>query len=349
MRLGVILPHTKLYGGVKRFFELGEVFLKLNHEFYVFTPDGVSPVWYTGNVKTLNLAELKRYAFDALFITEVQFATQLIESNAKRKILYFVRPSDKLDILKQHPEIEIFANSTNGHEVAKIRYGVDAFKAFGGINVHSFYPKELNPIGKSEPFTILTYGRIVEKSKGTHLVVKACERLLKKGYRIKIVLFDAPVSKKAEEAIHKFTTSVPFEFVVNHPVNKNVELFHRGDVFVAAERKTGYSNTAAEAMACGLPVIGTSSGTKHFLFHMQTGILVDRNVESIVRALEQLINDFELRKTLARNGRKKIEEFSWEALAFKILNYISEPRQGNRMISGSLRNELRYLLHLIKT
>ena len=41
MKLGVLLPHTKLYGGVKRFLELGNIFVEKGHDFYVFTPDGL--------------------------------------------------------------------------------------------------------------------------------------------------------------------------------------------------------------------------------------------------------------------------------------------------------------------
>jgi glycosyltransferase involved in cell wall biosynthesis len=343
-RFGVILPHTKLYGGVKRFFELGEVFIRNNCEFLVFTPDGAAPTWYQGDVRTFKLSEISAYDFIAVFITEVQFVPQLAAIRSKRKILYFVRPSDDLKILKHHPEVEVFANSTNGYEIARMRYNIDAFKALGGINIHTFFPKKLELKDQTETTTILTYGRIVEKSKGTKLVVEACEQLSRKGYKIKLILFDTPVNKKAEMAISNFTAKIPFEFVVNHPVSRNVELFHRADIFVAAERKTGYSNTAAEAMASGLPVIGTSSGTKHFLLDNETGIVVARSASAIADALEMLINNFALRKRLAENGRKKIEEFSWEALAQKILSHVKEPRQ-NDVIKTSLWCELKYFLH----
>ncbi len=322
----MILPHTKLYGGVKRFFELGEVFLQQEIEFLIFTPDGFSPTWYEGNVRTLKLSTSDSYEFDAVFITELQYLQHLMKLKTKRRILYFVRPRDNLKVLKKYPEVEVFANSTNGYEVAKDKFGITAFKAFGGINIHTYTPKQLVRKEVSEPVTVLTYGRIVEKSKGTKLVVKACEKLMKKGYRIKLLLFDTPVSAKAEHAINRFATKVPFEFVVNHPVNKNVDLFHRGDIFVAAETKTGYSNTAAEAMASGIPVIGTASGTKHFLFDHETGLVVKRNVRNIRNALENLINDPALSEKLAINGRKKIEEFSWESLASKILEYLKLPR-----------------------
>ena len=321
MIFAAILPHTKLYGGVKRFFELGNVFLERGHTFIVFTPDGIAPVWYTGKVKTVKLNELTAYELEAIFITETQFLPEVEKAKAKHKVLYFVRPSDNLKILRQYPSVELFANSTNAYETAKSKYNIEAFKAFGGINTNTFQPKPFVKKAAGEPFVIMTYGRLGEKKKGTRLVVKACERLYKAGLPVKLLLFDTPVNEKAQKAIDDFKTSVPFEFVVNHPVHKNQELFHRADIYVSAEKKAGHSNTTAEAMACGIPVIGTNSGTRDFLIDSVTGIVIWRWSWSISKAIRQLMQNEELRQTLAKNGRRKIEEFSWEALTDRILKH----------------------------
>lgn len=340
-RLAAILPHTKLYGGVKRFFELGEVFLSRGIDFKIFTPTGEQAAWYSGKVTTSRLSEISEFIFDAVFITETQFLPQLSSARARRKILYFVRPSDSLTVLRRYPEVEVFANSENGYEVAKLKYGIEAFKAFGGINTKTFNQKQLRPISTNEPVTVLTYGRIVEKKKGTMLVVKACEKLYRKGYKIKLLLFDTPVNEKAALAIKNFRADVPHEFVVNHPVEKNPELFHRGDIFVAAERKTGYSNTAAEAMASGLPVIATDSGTKHFLINRETGLLVKRSVDRIADAIEELLNDLTLRQKLGSNGRRFVESFSWEMLASKILAFLEQSKPENTVIRTSMIGSLK--------
>lgn len=345
IKLGVILPHTKLYGGVKRFFELGEVFIKKGLEFMVFTPEGIAPTWYKGNVPTLAISEISRFEFEAMFITEVQFLSDLAKANAKRRILYFVRPSDDLMKLNDFPDVEVFANSPNGLEVAKIKFGIEAFKAYGGINTRSYYPKDLQPKTEKDPFTVVVYGRVVEKKKGTRLVVRACEKLFKKGYNMRVVLFDTPVNEKATLAIRKFKADVPFEFILNHPVDRNVELFHKGDIFVAAEKSAGHSNTAAEAMASGLAVIGTNSGTGHFLVDGVTGVVVERSVMAISGAIERLMNDFDLRKKLAENGRKHIEEISWERLAEKILNYLQKPRPERKPLKYSLWGALKVRLN----
>ncbi|HEY9488047.1 MAG TPA: glycosyltransferase family 4 protein [Chryseosolibacter sp.] len=319
MKFAVILPNTKLYGGVKRFFELGDVLIEKGHTFFVFSPEGKNPEWYSGNVQTFRMDEISSFDLDVGFVTETRFLSSLFQANAERKILYFVRPSDSLGILKKYPGIEVFANSTNTYDTAT-KHGIEAFKAYGGINTRSYYPKEILP-NEGEPFIVMTYGRIVEKKKGTRLVVKACERLHKRGYNVKLLLFDTPVNEKAKVAIDRFNTSVPFEFVLGHPVERNVELYHRADIFVSAEKKAGYSNTSAEAMASGLPVIGTSSGTKDFLIHEETGIVVSRWSWRIASAIASLIDDVEMRKKLGLAGRKKIEEFSWNILADRIVKY----------------------------
>ncbi|HPI70626.1 MAG TPA: hypothetical protein PLF99_04825 [Tenuifilaceae bacterium] len=54
MVIGTILPDTKLYGGVKRFLELGNLFEKKGHSAIIYTPLGIPPSWfdYRGKVKT---------------------------------------------------------------------------------------------------------------------------------------------------------------------------------------------------------------------------------------------------------------------------------------------------------
>jgi glycosyltransferase involved in cell wall biosynthesis len=323
MRLGVILPNTKVYGGVKRFFSLGNEFIRHGHEFLVFTPEGYPPGWYVGPVTTMSFDGLPLLEFDALFITETRFLDVLDQAKAKRKILYHVRP-DSLAALRNYPTVEVFSNSTNIYDFVKKRFGIDSFKAFGGIDTKAFHPNVRAHRGDGV-FTIVSYGRLVERKKGTHLVVKACERLYSKGLNLKLILFDTPVSEKANQAIKNFKCKAPFQFIVNHPVNRTVEIYHMADLFVSAEKKAGHSNTVAEAMASGVPVIATSSGSKDFLEHNETGWIVSRNTEAIALATEKLLSDFELRKRLSINAREKIQAFDWEVIAANILAYLHQP------------------------
>lgn len=319
LRIGALLPHVKLYGGIKRFFELGNQFVDLGHDFTAFTAEGERPTWFNFKGEFKPTSELNSTQLDAVFFTELSLLEEIVKSNAKRKIYYIVNPSVNLNKIKKYKEIEFFANSSNLLQRAKKKFGIDAFPALGGINLKNFSVKPIRPIAPGEPFTVMAYGRIAEGRKGTMYAVRACERLQKKGYKVNLLLFDTPVTEKIQKAIDEFKTTVPYEFILNHPVEQNVQMYHKADFFVAPEKKTGYANTVVEAMASGIPVIATSSGTKDLLFHNQTGLLVTRNSYRIRDAIIELIANPNFCLELTQNARKNVEKLDWSLLAARIV------------------------------
>lgn len=53
--IAILLPHTKTYGGVRRYIEMGNEFTRRGCEYTIFTPDGAPPDWmqYNGKVKAI--------------------------------------------------------------------------------------------------------------------------------------------------------------------------------------------------------------------------------------------------------------------------------------------------------
>lgn len=231
MILGVLLPHTKLYGGVKRFLELGNIFVEQGHRFIVFTPDGKGPDWFDFKGEMSTFDKIKGTKLDALWTTTVKMMPMVLESDARHKIFYHVRKSDNVAKLMKNPEVEVFACSSNVYEYDLKKFGRESFKAIGGVTVANYKPKESYEV-KDRPFVVMAYGRIVERVKGTHYVVSACEKLYAQGYNIKLLLYDTPVDEGAARRIKEFTCKCPFEFVVGHPFDRNWELFNRADCFV---------------------------------------------------------------------------------------------------------------------
>ncbi len=317
--IGAILPTTKLFGGVRRFFELGERFIQQGHTMIILTPEGEQPDWLHYSVIVEKLSNIDQYHFTALFAIQKEALSLFQEANADIRIFYHVLESEDITDVIKYPEIKIFANSTNILQHDKKKYGIDAFLLKGGVNL----PATIKDVSKEEDvFTIMCFGRLGRKRKGTRFVVKAAERLYRQGYHVKLLLYDTPIDEKSKKDIEQFTTKVPHEFVLNHPVAENEALFKRASVFVSAEKNAGWSNSSAEALSCGIPLIATMSGTKDFLVDNETGLVVWRNSFSISRALKKLISDKALRIKLSVNGRKKIELFNWDKLAADILTYI---------------------------
>lgn len=328
LTFGVILPHTKIFGGVKRFFEIGNILILKGHHFMVFTPDGQPPGWFDFKGSVLKLERISAYSFDALFTTEPDFIGELDKANTQLRIFYAVLQRRYIKQVTSRKDLIVFANSGSLYRYLGGEKKENVFKCIGGIDTKKFEFRRREPRTPGAPFVVLVYGRFYRRKKGTSLVVKACEALYKDGYNLKLLLFDTPVDDEARKKVQKFTCALPFQFFVDFPVEKVAELYHQSDLFVSAERNAGWSNTCAEAMACGVPVIATTSGTEDFLIHGQTGLVTWRHPWFIKRAIKKIYHDNDLRSTVAVNARQKIEGFSWENLAEVIETVILKGRSG---------------------
>jgi glycosyltransferase involved in cell wall biosynthesis len=155
--------------------------------------------------------------------------------------------------------------------------------------------------------------------KRVRFIIRAAEGLYRKYPQLKLVFFDSLVGKDRRDPRPMINTHVPHDFYLNLPQSKMAWLYSQGDIFVSAERRAGWSNTSAEAMACGIPVVCTRSGTQDFAFHNQTALVVSFPSSFLLRRqVKKLIKDEKLRSRLGRAGYEKIQEFSWSALVDRL-------------------------------
>jgi glycosyltransferase involved in cell wall biosynthesis len=91
----------------------------------------------------------------------------------------------------------------------------------------------------------------------------------------------------------------------------------RADVFALTSRYEGFGNVLIEAMACGVPVVATSSpGTREIVGHGIDGLLVDRHeAADVAAALERLLTDEALHRRLSAAARASAERFSLPVIA----------------------------------
>ncbi len=88
------------------------------------------------------------------------------------------------------------------------------------------------------------------------------------------------------------------------PPGRLDELYAGADLFVLASRFEGYGMAYAEAIAHGLPVIGTTAGAIPDTVPAGAGVLVAPNdTGALARALSRLIADADARRQLAMAAR----------------------------------------------
>ena len=88
------------------------------------------------------------------------------------------------------------------------------------------------------------------------------------------------------------------------------DLLKEADVFVLSSEWEGLPRSVIEAMASGLPVVGTDvNGTNELVIHGETGLLVPvRDPKALARSISMLLLDAELRREMGRRGRRRVEE-----------------------------------------
>jgi glycosyltransferase involved in cell wall biosynthesis len=94
--------------------------------------------------------------------------------------------------------------------------------------------------------------------------------------------------------------------------------YRRADVFVTATTWEGMPNTVLEAMACGLPIVGTqASGLRDLVRDDINGYLVPiKDADALAEALARLVDNGYERRRMGRESRKLAErEFAWEFIA----------------------------------
>jgi glycosyltransferase involved in cell wall biosynthesis len=88
------------------------------------------------------------------------------------------------------------------------------------------------------------------------------------------------------------------------PQEQIAALYAGADLFVLASRFEGYGMAFAEAMAHGLPVVGTMAGAIADTVPPEAGVLVEPNdAKALARALRMLIENADERRWLAKGAR----------------------------------------------
>jgi len=114
-----------------------------------------------------------------------------------------------------------------------------------------------------------------------------------------------------------------------------LKIYSAASVYVQPSFEEGFGITVIEAMACGLPVIGTRTGAIPELLttdiDQRVGILIEPgNVDQLVESLNKLIINTKLTRTMGRNARFVARSrYNWTKVAEKTLNVYMEVKGKN--------------------
>ncbi len=328
---GALLPGVGVFGGVRRFVELGNALVQRGHGFVLYHPAGTAPDWLPFRGETRPLAALPQHEHQVLLCGEPSLLAPFEAARARLKLFYAVleKLPDERRIVR-HEGWTILANSSGIRSRLWRRHRVRAEDAIGGIDLRLFHPAREERPAHPSPLRVLVYGRFSRGRKGTSLAVRAAElasrRLTRSGGRggreretLQLVLFDHVGPGNERDPRSELRTGLPCEFHLNLSQEALSELYTTADLFLSAERRAGWNNTVAEAMACGVPVVCTPSGTGDLARHLETAWVERwRHPWFLSRGLAAMAREPELRAQLREAALSRVAGFTWERLAARV-------------------------------
>jgi len=201
-----------------------------------------------------------------------------------------------------------------------------------GVDLNQFKPSNQesdlrSTLGlKQEDMVVVTHGRLVEKN-GPIDLIKAFNILKEKNSNLKLLLVgDGLQRQKIEDLILEYglkNNVIMAGEIPSENVHRYLEI---SDISIRPSLTEGLGNSFLEAMAMGLPVIGTLvGGIPDFLKDNETGIACKPgDAQDIADKIELLAQDKELRQRIAENGKNLVlEKYNWNNIAIKLDNFLN--------------------------
>ena len=192
-----------------------------------------------------------------------------------------------------------------------ISMGVDTSK-FGR---KYFAPDYFEQNGKK---VVLFVGRLVE-IKGVSYLIDA----MKEVDGLLVIVGDGPIRSELQKQAESLGDKVVFLGSKSHDELKSVyassDLFCAPSVTTAKGEKEGLGLVILEAMASGLPVVGSNSGgISQLIQDGVNGLLCEeKNSHEMAKKINLLLTDNEMREKVLENSAKTVKKFDYCSLAEK--------------------------------
>ncbi len=329
MRLLVACDHLALTGGLLRFERVGRVLARRGHTFSFLT-FGTGEDGFETRHRVLHPEEAARESWDAVMVPGGGFPDATIEGfadlrapNFGARIQHFLNAPARRDAYARvtrtfAPDL-VVANNAHWDDAALDALGLPWRRLVGAVDAGLFAP----PVSRPARGARHRLGGIANKRPAALLA--ALDRL---GDAWALHWFGRPdwglVGARADLVASG-------RLVVHGPlVEADLPAWYHGlDAFCSAEAHAGWCNPAAEAMACGTPLVTTVHGTLAFAEDAVTALVVPDGPDAalgaaVALAADRIVTDPAAAASRAEAGRARIRALDWDTYADGLLAAVAE-------------------------
>lgn len=223
----------------------------------------------------------------------------------------------KVRCLKNAEHVTVVSEKWKG-SINKLVPLVDVDIISMGCDLDKFNAKNRkdNYFNQGKKKVILFVGRLVE-IKGVHYLISAMQRI----DALLIIVGDGPLKSELMEQGKAYEGKVRFLGSKSH--QELPQIFASSDVFVIPSitdsrgAQEGMPTVIFEAMASGLPVIGTrTGGIKEIIQDGKNGLLCEeKSMVQLADCINRILNDEMFSEKLAEGAKKTVEKYSYSYIA----------------------------------
>ncbi len=195
-----------------------------------------------------------------------------------------------------------------------------------GVEAEVFRPlDDVQP----EPESVLFVGNSEDRNKGILYLLKAL-RLLRGQTPFHLRVVHHPGSRGAPRLVQELGLHGRVTFLEQLSTEELVREYNRAQLLVSPSLYEGFGLPAAEALACGTPVVATTAGAlQEIVEDRVSGLHVPPGeVRPLAEAIQTLLENPMLCRTMGEAGARRIRErFSWRRTAEETLALYQEVLQ----------------------
>lgn len=218
------------------------------------------------------------------------------QSGTAKRIVHILNSADKVLTLSKGSYDELVSFGIDKDKLDVYKHWVDLTKF-----IPSDKSQKRKELGVENKFTVLFVGRLIEK-KGVKVLIEIAAKLNQVNF---IMIGSGPLEDFVKSKSNQLINLSYLGMIPNVNISKYYTV---SDIFcIPSQYEEGFGRVVIEAVASGLPVVGSNLGGIPEALDETVSVLVQPTFSNLKNSIEKLYKNRETYERLAKNCRKYAE------------------------------------------